>query len=271
MNMQVTVFWEGQKLDGRRKERQFINPIWRPEEFKNTQPLLDETARMAVRIKYRVTVEGKDHRGGNFSKYQTRKGKRSILSLGRKRIPKATFRVPEPYAMPEQGRVYKQWRAGKTSREDQMHKKQERIFWAYYVDRLTYQKAIGQKGFKNFVASGGMWQGLEARAVKPGHTRIGFYRSSPGYRREKGKRNIPNRAKAKSVVANEKKPILEYNRKESRDFEKFLTEYYSMSVLKHFDDARTAFELRKIVVKAKSIVSSMEAKLDKHVKSKRSA
>ena len=272
MSLQVTVFWEGQKLVGRRKERQFENKVWRPEEMRNTQPLLDETARLAVKIKYRVTAEGRDHRGGSFSKYQTRKGKRSFASLGRKRIPKSTFRVPEPYAMPKQGRVFKQYRAGETSSGDMQHKSEKsRIFWAYYIDRFTYQKAIGQKGFKNFVASGGLWRGLEVRAVKPGHVRIGFYRSSPGYRRKGGKRNVPNRDKAKAVVANEKKPILEYSRQEAREYEKFLTDYYSVSVLKHFDDARTAFELRKIVNRAENIVKTLEGKLNKKVKGKKRA
>jgi len=261
--MTLEVKYEGDKFMGSGKERKVVNILWRPHELSSVKPFIIATERIALAIKNRVVNQGRDHHGARFSKYQTRKGKRSISSLGRRRIPRATFRVPEPYPMPSQGQVYKGFRAGMSHAKDQQGKKGGRIFWAYYIDRFTYQKAIGQEGFKNFYASGGMWKGLMLKAMAPNHVRVYFGRSSPGYRRKKGKRMVPNREKAKSVVANEKKPILEYSLKEAQQYEKFISDWYSIAVLKRMDDARTLFEMRKLEQNAMNQIRTFKKRLSK--------
>ena len=110
--------------------------------------------------------------------------------------------------------------------------------------------------------SGGMWKGLQAKAVGPGHVRVMFAGSSPRYRvtksffaRQRQAIEEGKRVPKKQTMQNRKKAsgsariygdLLAFNRKEKELFLELMGDFMGSVVLNDMDQNRRIFKMKQL-------------------------
>lgn len=226
---EIDVRWEGIQKSGKRMKDL---KLWDDAALKTTQKVMEIAATVTMAIKDRVMVHGLDRSGSRFAPYAT----------------KNRIAVPPWYPQPRA--------AGRFRAHDRTNA------YAWYPSRAAYQKARKLPAQKNFFASGGMWTGLVAKAVGPGHVRVSFGGNSPRmsasksfFRRQKKamaegrkiprKQTMQNRQKAKFVAKQAGRDLLAFNVEEARLYLDLMSQFVGTHCLLDLDEQRRVFEMRK--------------------------
>ena len=226
---QISVRWEGFQKD--RKTVRDLK-LWDDTALRTTQKVMQIATTITMAIKHRVMVRGIDSKGSKYKAYNR------------------TNRVAVPPWYP-QPRAPDRWRA---------HTRLNAYAW--YPSRAAYQKARRLPPHKNFFASGGMWKGLTAKALAPGHVRVQFAGSSPRMRATKSfferqrkakaeEKKIPkmqkmqNRAKASGSARNSGKDLLAFNVEEAKLYLDLMEKLIDSHCLIDLNEQRRGFEMTK--------------------------
>ena len=244
---QISVRWEGfQKDRGRVVDKL---KLWNEDTLRDTQKLLTLATTVVMQVKSRVLYKGLDAKGSKF------------LPLGKK----ARVAIPPWYPQPRSPDRFRYHGALNP--------------YAMYQSRETYMEARKLPKFRNFFMSGGMWKGLQAKAVGPGHVRVMFAGSSPRWRvtksffgRQKQAIEEGKKVPRKQTMQNRKKAsgsariygdLLAFNRKEKELFLELMGEFLGAVVLTDWQKDRQAFRLKQLQAKVDKINNNSWRKIKK--------
>ncbi len=246
---QIRTRWEGYQSDGKGGTRDRLK-LWNEDMLKSTAQLMKVATTVTMAIKHRVMTKGINASGGKFSQYN----KTSKIA------------VPPWYPQPRKGRLARAHKA--------------RNPYAWYASRYDYQLSRKLPPFKNFFASGGMWKGLQAKAMAPGWIRVHFAGSSPRMKvtrafltKQKEKddlgvkspslQKMQNRAKAKGSAKREGQDLLAFNNKEAKLYLDLMSEFVGSAVLEDLNAQRRGFKIKQLDVKLQKKKKSFDRQIKK--------